>query len=36
MTSDKAEAFTRDVNLSVKRIPLKGQASAALQIEVTR
>jgi len=32
--NDKAEAFTRDINLSVKRIPLKEQASAAIEIAV--
>jgi hypothetical protein len=34
--NDKAEAFTRDINLSVKRIPLKEQASASLEIAVTQ
>jgi Domain of unknown function (DUF4384) len=34
--NDRAEALTRDINLTVKTIPLKEQATAALEIEVTR
>ena len=34
--NDKAEAVTRDINIAVKKIPLKEQASAVLEIEVTR
>ena len=33
--NDKAEAITRDINLTVKKVPLKEQASAVLEIEVT-
>ena len=32
--NDKAEAITRDINLTVKKIPLKEQATAVLEIEV--
>jgi len=34
--NDKAEIITRDINVTAKRIPLKEQANAALEIEVTR
>jgi hypothetical protein len=34
--NDKAEAITRDINLAVKKVPLKEQASAVLEIEVTQ
>jgi hypothetical protein len=34
--NEKAEAITRDINLTVKKIPLKEQASAVLEIEVSR
>ncbi len=34
--NDKAEAITRDINVTVKRIPLKEQANAVVEIEVTR
>jgi hypothetical protein len=34
--NEKAEAITRDINLTVKKIPLKEQATAVLEIEVTR
>jgi uncharacterized protein DUF4384 len=34
--NDKAEAITRDINLTVKKIPLKEQATAVLEIEVTQ
>ena len=34
--NDKAEEFTRDINVALKRIPLKEQANAAIEIEVTR
>jgi uncharacterized protein DUF4384 len=33
--NEKAETITRDINLAVKKIPLKEQASAVLEIEVT-
>jgi Domain of unknown function (DUF4384) len=33
--NDKAETLTRDINLTVKKIPLKEQATAVLEIEVT-
>ncbi len=34
--NEKAEAITRDINLTVKKIPLKEQASAVLEIEVVK
>jgi len=34
--NDKAEAITRDINVTVKKIPLKEQANAVVEIEVTR
>ena len=34
--NEKAEAITRDINLTVKKIPLKEQATAVLEIEVMR
>ena len=34
--NEKAEAITRDINLTVKKIPLKEQASAVLEIEVNQ
>jgi hypothetical protein len=34
--NDQAETITRDINLTVKKIPLKEQATAVLEIEVTR
>ena len=34
--NDKAEAITRDINITVKKIPLKEQANAVVEIEVTR
>jgi hypothetical protein len=34
--NDKAEAITRDINLTVKKVPLREQASAVLEIEVTQ
>ena len=34
--NDKAEAVTRDINLTLKKIPLKERATAVLEIEVTR
>jgi hypothetical protein len=33
--NDKAETLTRDINLTVKKFPLREQASAVLEIEVT-
>jgi hypothetical protein len=33
--NEKAETITRDINIAVKKIPLKEQASAVLEIEVT-
>ena len=32
--NDRAETITRDINIAVKKIPLKEQASAVLEIEV--
>jgi hypothetical protein len=34
--NDKADVLTRDINVAVKKIPLKEQASALVEIEVTR
>ena len=34
--NEQAVSLTRDINLTVKRIPLKEQATAVLEIEVTR
>ena len=34
--NDKVEAITRDINVTVKKIPLKEQANAVVEIEVTR
>ena len=34
--NDQAETITRDINLTVKKIPLKEQATAILEIEVTQ
>lgn len=34
--NDKALSLTRDINLTVKKLPLKEQATAVLEIEVTR
>ena len=34
--NERAEALTRDINVTVKTVPLKEQANAALEIEVTR
>ena len=34
--NDRADSLTRDINVAVKRIPLKEQASAAVEIEVTK
>jgi len=34
--NDKAVSLTRDINLTVKKVPLKEQATAVLEIEVTR
>ncbi len=34
--NDKAEAITRDINIAVKKIPLKEQANAVVEIEVAR
>ena len=34
--NEQAETLTRDINVAVKKIPLKEQANAVLEIEVTR
>ena len=33
--NERAEALTRDINLTIKKVPLKERATAVLEIEVT-
>ena len=34
--NDKADVLTRDINVAIRKIPLKEQAVAAVEIEVTQ
>ena len=36
VVNESAEQFTRDINVALKTIPLKEQANAALEINVTQ